>query len=254
MRSSVFSTLSVSNMSGLLSTLATIFLLSSAAGAATLTVAAASDLTQVEPALAQAFRNEPNIEVRFVTAASGVLTQQIENGAPYDVFLSANAQFVDQLASNGKLVPSSVRPYAVGRVGVLWKDGKSHPLSDLRQNSVRIVALPNPKLAPYGVAAEEALRHAQVWEFVSKKLVYGENVRQTLQLFESGNADAVLTSAALLGSKQADIIPADWHNPIVQKAGIVAGRPNIPAAQAFLQMITGPEGQAIFARFGFAKP
>ena len=255
MRSSVFSTLSVSNMSGALSTLAIFFLLTFPAAAATLTVAAASDLTEVEPVLSQALRrNEPNLEVRFVTAASGVLTQQIENGAPYDVFLSANAQFVDRLASNGKLVPGSVRAYAVGRIGVLWRDGKTHPLKDLSQSWVRIVALPNPKLAPYGVAAEEALRHAQAWEFVSKKLVYGENVRQTLQLFESGNADAVLTSAALLGGKKADIIPADWHNPIVQKAGIVAGRPNVSAAQAFLKMVTGPEGQAIFARFGFSKP
>ncbi len=217
---------------GLLSTLLALFLASSSAHCATLTVAAASDLTNLEPELAAAFSKEG--EVRFVTAASGVLSQQIENGAPYDVFLSANAQFVDRLASNGKVVPSSVLTYAVGRVGVLWRDGKSHSLSDLSQKWVRFVALPNPKLAPYGVAAVQALQHAGVWEFVSQKAVYGENVRQTLQMFESGNADAVLTSDSLLQGKSAQVIPADWHQPVVQKAGIVASSSNqARSAEAF---------------------
>jgi molybdate transport system substrate-binding protein len=115
---------------------------------------------------------------------------------------------------------------------------------------VRSVALPNPKLAPYGVAAEQALRHAGVWEFVRPKVVYGENVRQTLQLFESGNTDAVLTSDSLLQGKPAQVIPADWHDPIIQKGGIVAGSPNGALAQGFLKFLAGP-GQAVFARFGF---
>ena len=242
-------------MSVLLSTLLALFFVVSASGAAALTVAAASDLTNLEPDLTTAFRkNEPKVEVRFVTAASGVLTQQIENGAPYDVFLSANAQFVDRLASNAKLTPASVLTYAVGRVGILWRDGKPHSVSDLKGDSVRIVALPNPKLAPYGVAAEQALQHARVWEFVSKKLVYGENVRQTLQLFESGNADVVLTSDSLLQGKNAQVIPADWHHPIVQKGGIVAASPNKDLARRFLEFLTSPAGQAVFARFGFSKP
>ena len=241
-------------MSVLLSTLLAIFFAVSA-NSAVLTVAAASDLTNLEPDLSTAFRkNEPNSEVRFVTAASGVLTQQIENGAPYDVFLSANAQFVDRLASNGKLTPASVLTYAVGRVGMLWRDGKPHSVNDLKAGSVRIVALPNPKLAPYGVAAEQALQHAGVWEFVSTKVVYGENVRQTLQLFESGNADVVLTSDSLLQGKNAQVIPADWHQPIVQKGGIVAASHNPDPARRFLQFLNSPPGQAVFAGFGFSKP
>ncbi len=142
----------------------------------------------------------------------------------------------------------------MGRVAILWQDKKHHPLSDLAQNWVRFVALPNPKLAPYGVAAQQALEHAGIWKQVQPKVVYGENVRQTLQLFESGNADAVLTSDALLQGKNPELIPADWHQPIVQKGGIVASTPNRAAAEAFMKFLLSPAGQAVFAKFGFSPP
>ncbi len=218
----------------------------------TLTVAAAADLSNLEPDLVASFRQtEPGIQVRFVTASSGVLSQQIQNGAPFDVFLSANAQFVDQLASNGKLRADSVTTYAVGRVGVLWRDGKSHALTDLAQPWVRFVALPNPKLAPYGVAAEEAIHHAGIWDQVKSKIVYGENVRQALQLFESGNADAVLTADSLLGGKHPDVVPNAWHKPIVQKGAAVAASKHREAADRFLIFLKGPAGRAVFAKYGF---
>ncbi|MBV9157245.1 MAG: molybdate ABC transporter substrate-binding protein [Acidobacteriaceae bacterium] len=211
-------------------------------------IAAAADLTALEPELAR------HASLRFVTGASATLAQQIENGAPYDVFLSANARFVDDLASKRKIEPNSVKAYAIGRVGVLWRDGKPHRIRDLAQNWVRFVALPNPQLAPYGVAAQQALEHAGLWEFVRQKAVYGENVRQALQLFESGNADAVLTSAALLQDKNPQVIPPDWHQPIIQKAGIVSASPNQAEAQKFLDFLLSPAGQAIFAKFGFSPP
>jgi molybdate transport system substrate-binding protein len=241
-------------MSRLLSTILSLLFAASALPA-TLTVAAASDLTAVEPELATAFHKfEPNTDLRYVTAASAVLAQQLENGAPYDVFLSANAVFLEHLAQSRKIEPNSVCTYAFGQVAMLWRDGKTHPISDLRENWVRSVALPNPQLAPYGVAAEQSLRHAGLWQFVSQKVVYGENVRQTLQLFESGNTDAVLTADSLLHGKSAQVIPADWHAPIIQKAGIVASTPNMAAAKAFLKFLIGPTAQAIFARFGFSPP
>ena len=213
-----------------------------------LTVAAASDLIPVQPALQNA---QPNLRIRFVNAASSVLSQQIENGAPYDVFLSANAQFVDRLASNGKLRPDSVRTYATGRVAILWKDRKSHPVSDLTQNWVRFVALANPRLAPYGAAAQQALQHAGLWPTIKSKIVYGENVRQALQLFDSGNADVVLTALSLVEDRKPDLIPADWHAPIVQKAGVVSESKNQADADSFLQFLISPAGQAVFAKFGF---
>ncbi len=221
----------------------------------TLTIAAAADLSPLESDLAGSFgKNYPPAHLRFVTESSAALAQQIENGAPYDVFLSANAAFVERLALNRKIQPDSVLNYTEGRVGLLWRDGKEHPLKDLSADWIHFLALPNPKLAPYGVAAQQAIKHAGIWELVRKKVVYGENVRQALQLFTSGNADAVLTSESLLIGKHGQIIPAGWHQPILQKAGIVATTKNAEAAHAFLHFLTSPVGQAVFARFGFSSP
>jgi molybdate transport system substrate-binding protein len=221
----------------------------------TLTVAAAADLIRLEPALVASFHKiDPHVRLRFVNEASAIIAQQIQNGAPYDVFLSANAQYVDRLASNRKLVPESVMTYAIGRIGVLWKDGKHHDIKDLTRNWVRFVALPNPKLAPYGVAAEEGLQHAGLWPQIQSKIVYGENVEQALQMFESGNADAVLTSASLLQGKNPELIPDDWYHPITQEAGIVTESKNQEAARAFLAFLRSQSGQTVFHQFGFSSP
>ena len=227
-------------------------------GQPTITVAAASDLTDLQPGLTAQFRkyeaNADHATVRFVTGSSAILSQQIENGAPYDVFMSANAAFVDRLGSSRKLSPESIHIYAVGRVGLLWRDRKRHAFNDLSQNWVKFVALPNPKLAPYGIAAQQALEHAGIWKAVQPKVVYGENVRQTLQLFESGNADAVITSDSLLIGRSPDLIPADWHHPIIQKAGLVATSSFRKSAQVFLDFLLSPAAQAIFAQYGFGPP
>ncbi len=224
----------------------------------TLTVAAASDLTALEDSLASQFRKyEPNsgsAAVRFVTASSAILSQQIASGAPYDVFMSANAAFVDRLVSSRNLLAPSVRVYAVGRIALLWRDKERHAFTDLSAAHVKVIALPNPKLAPYGVAAQQALEHAGIWKAVQPKVVYGENVRQTLQLFESGNADAVMTAGSLLIGKDPDLIPSEWHQPIIQKAGIVATSSFRKNAAAFLDFLLSPAAQAIFAQYGFGPP
>ena len=234
----------------------TLFFLSSvlALGQTTLTVAAASDLSAVAPELAQAFeKTHPNVKLQFVTQASAMIAQQIENGAPYDLFLSANAQFVDRLVFSGMVRPGAVA-YAFGRVAVLWRDDKTHTIKDLTLASVRFIALPNPKLAPYGVAAQQALEHEHLLQQVQPKVVYGENVRQTLQLFDSGNADVVLTSDGLINDRHPQLIPADWHQPIIQKAGIVSASEKQKEALLFLQFLLAPSAQAIFAKHGFGKP
>jgi molybdate transport system substrate-binding protein len=223
--------------------------------AATLTVAAAADMASAEAALSSSFhKSYPPDSVRFVFAASGALAQQISNGAPYDLFLSANESFVDQLAVNRKILPDSVRVYALGELGILWRDSKPHEFSDLKQDSVRFVAVPNPRLAPYGAAAQQSLEHESLWDSLRSKIVFGENVRQTLQLFDSGNADVVLTSYSLMaGRAGVAVVPADWHNPIRQKAGIVAASQNIDVARLFLAFLRSPEGSRILTAHGL-KP
>lgn len=220
-----------------------------------LTVAAASDLSALDLEMQKGFcKGQKQCSIRFVNASSSVLSQQIENGAPFDVFMSANAEYADRLGHSGKLLPSSIRVYAAGQVGVLWKDGKKHPLRELATAPIKFVALPNPKLAPYGVAAQQALEYAGLWTMVQPKVVYGENVRQTLQLLESGNADAVLTADSLLQGRNAEVIPEDWHQPILQKAGLVSASPNRELARRFLDFLVSVEGQAVFARYGFSSP
>jgi molybdate transport system substrate-binding protein len=182
-----------------------------------------------------------------------MLMQQIENGAPYDLFLSANAQYVDALVSSGKLNPGAVA-YAKGQLAILWRDGKTHTIKDLTNDSVKFIALANPKLAPYGAAAQDALEHEHLWQKLQPKIVYGENVRQALQLFDSGNADVVLTADSLVSERKPQLIPAEWHAPIVQKAGVVSSSQKQKEANLFLQFLLGPTAQAIFARHGFGRP
>lgn len=224
-------------------------------GQSILTAAAASDLTKLEPALDRAFyETNPKVRIRWVNAASAILSQQIEHGAPYDIFMSANVQYVERLATNGKLLPDSVAAYGVGRLGMLWRDNKPHRIQDLTQKWVRFIAIPNPELAPYGVAARDALQHEGIWKQVQPKIVYGENVRETLEMFDSGNADVVITSDSLLPNRHPQIIPTDWHRPILQKAGIVAASPNRALAEKFMRFLVSPPGRAVFAKFGFSSP
>jgi molybdate transport system substrate-binding protein len=190
-------------------------------GQTTLTVAAASDLTNLEPALAAAFRKyEPKVEVRFVTAASAMLKQQINSGAPYDVFLSANAEFVDQLASSRKLASESVKSYATGRVGVLWSDKKHHNINDLTQSWVRFVALPNPKLAPYGVAAQQALEHAGIWKQVQPKVVYGETCGKRYSSLKAAMPTQSLPLTPCCKGKIPISYPPIGTGPSSRKAGL----------------------------------
>lgn len=253
----MFSTSSVSNMSRLLSSwLLTFFVTSSLLHAAPcLTVAAASDLSSLGPQLETVYKQQhPGQGLCFVFSSSATLRQQIAASAPFDVFLSANAGYVDELATAGTITPASVIVYAQGRVGVLWRDGQKHPLREITTPLVKFLALPNPKLAPYGVAAQQALEYGGLWSMVQNKVVYAENVRQALQLVESGNADAVLTADSLLKGKNADVLPADWHKPIIQKGGIVANTKQRQAAGQFLQFLLSPSAQAVFADFGFSPP
>ena len=220
---------------------------------APLTIAAASDLSSLGPKLQTLYEQQhTGSRVRFVFSASAMLRQQIEAAAPFDVFLSANASYVDQLADEGKIDPASVITYAHGRVGVLWRDGKKHALREMTTPAVRYVALPNPKLAPYGQAAHEALQYGGLWQMVEGKVVYAEDVRQALQMVESGNADVVLTADSLLQGKGADLIPADWHKPIVQKGGVVTASQQKPAATRFLDFLKSPAAQKLFASAGFS--
>jgi molybdate transport system substrate-binding protein len=216
-----------------------------------LQVAAASDLAPLQKQLEEAFRLASGKRVRFVTASSGSLKQQIQNGAPYDVFLSANQEYVRELARSSHIDPATVVIYAQGRIALWSADGKVKSLHDLP--NLKHVAIPNPGHAPYGVAARQALEKQGLWKRVEPAIVYGENVRQALQFAETRNADAVITSWTLLLNR-GTLIPAEWHAPILQSGGVVAATKQPQLARAFLDFLVSSAGRKILAAGGLQSP
>lgn len=183
-----------------------------------------------------------------------MLARQIEQGAPFDVYLSANARYVDELAGNGKILPDSVRIYALGRLGIWSKGGLVHGPQDFLKPEIRRIAIANPAHAPYGEAAKDYLKRAHIWEAVEPKIVYGENVRQAAQFAESGNADALLSSWTVVAPMHGALVPASTHEPIRQAGGVVTASPNRKEALEFLDMLGGPAARELFRKHGFDLP
>lgn len=217
------------------------------------TVAAAADLIPLKDDLAALYQQSTGGAVRFTFGSSGLLARQIENGAPFDVYLSANERFVTELAAQSKLLRDSVRVYGYGRLG-LWSGRGYRRLEDLLDATVKHVAIPNPVHAPYGAAARQALQNRGVWADLEKKIVYGENVRQALQFAESGNAEAAITAWSLVLERGGVPLPAEWHSPIRQAAGVVAASRSTGAARRFLDLLSGPSGHSLLRKYGFSPP
>ena len=179
-----------------------------------------------------------------------MLSQQIRQGAEYDVFLSANERFVDQLVVARSVEPGSKVVYAQGQLG-LWSKQKL-AFEDIAR--VRNLAIANPEHAPYGLAAKEALIHRGLWEQVRSRTVYGENVRQALQYAQTGNADAALIAWSLVKDKGGRLVPSGWHRPIIQTAAIPKRSRNKEAARKLLSFLLSAEGRNVLALAGFLAP
>lgn len=221
----------------------------------TLTVSAASSLTVAFEEMGEAFTGENGTTIAFNFASSGQLAQQIEEGAPVDVFASANVAYVDEIAALNLIAPDSQRVYAHGRLTV-WTRSDSDlaitTIEELTEPAVKTIAIANPDVAPYGRAAREALQTAGIWEAVQPKIVVGDNVRQAFQYGETGNADVVLAPLSL--SVQSDgrweLVPADMHAPIDHALAIMKNAPNPEGAQAFVDFLMGPTGRALLEKHG----
>ncbi len=258
----LLSTSPLCNLSVLLSSCATVFLLVFTLSAVAQTpqknndllVAAAADLTGIEQPVTEIFQRITGRKAKFVLGASGMLARQIEQGAPYDVFLSANERFVADLAKSGRLEPDSVRVYAYGRLGLWSRDAAVTRIEQLRDRRVVHLAIANPAHAPYGAAARQLLESEGLWKAVESKVVFGEDVRQALQFAESGNADAVITAWSLVFERGGILLPDSGHSPIRQAGGVVAGRPDEAAARRFLDLLASDEGRRILAAHGLGLP
>jgi molybdate transport system substrate-binding protein len=221
-----------------------------------ITVAAAANLTEVAQTLGKDFEAQTKIHPVFSFASTAVLTTQIENSAPFDVFLSADAEHTDKLDHEGLLVPGSDAVYAVG-VLALWipPGSKAHvaKIDDLKSSDVKVIALANPKLAPYGTAAVETLQHAGIWDQVKDRIVYAESISMAKQYGTSKNADAVFTAYSLLLKEGGQVIQVDeaMHAPIVQKLGVLAHSQHRDWAQSFTNFLLTGAGRDILARYGY---
>ncbi len=225
----------------------------------TLTVAAASDLQRAFGDIGQLFEDRAGCRVVVTFGSTGQLAQQIEHGAPFDVFAAANVTYVRQLADKKKVIAETVQLYARGRIVLVTSKTSSATavrLEDLLSESIKHVAIANPAHAPYGQAAKQSLEHHGLWDQLQAKLVLGENVRQALQYVQTGNAEAgiVADSVADLPDITRTDIDASWHKPLDQAIAVVADSKNAVLARQFVSFVTGPDGQSVLAKFGFEKP
>jgi molybdate transport system substrate-binding protein len=224
-----------------------------------ITVAAASDLTPAFEELGREFEAQHKTKVVFVFGSTGMLTRQIENGAPVDLFAAANVAYVEQLEQQGLIVPGTKAIYARGRI-TMWTTSDSplkfETLSDLTRPEVKRIAIANPDHAPYGLAAQQALQKAGIWDAVNPKLVYGDNIRQTLQYAETGNVEVAIVALSLSQQSKGrwTLIPEELHQPIDQGLAVIKSTGNETAARAFASFVTGARGREILARYGFAFP
>lgn len=229
-----------------------------------ITIAAASDLNFAFKELVTAYQKATGNYVKLSLGSSGNFFSQIQNGAPFDLYFSADIAYPRKLEEAGLTVPGSLYQYGVGRI-VIWTGRESRidltqGFDALREPTVKKIAIANPKHAPYGRAAVAALEKAGLYERLKDRLVYGENISQVAQFVESGSADVgvIALSVALAPPMKAAgrywEIPSDMHPPIEQGVVMLSGGKNQDKAKAFLSFIRSAEGQAIMTQYGFVVP
>lgn len=229
-----------------------------------LRVAAAADLKFAMDDLAAQCQKQTGNTLAVTYGSSGNFFSQLQNGAPFDLFFSADIEYPRKLEAAGLAEPGTLYPYAVGRI-VIWAppdsklDVAGQGWNALLDASVQKIAIANPEHAPYGRAAVAALRKAGIYEQVAAKLVYGENISQAAQFVQSGNAQAGIVAMSLAVSPamkdgRSWKIPAEMHPPIEQGAIVLKSAKNKEAARAFLDFVKSDAGRATLAKYGFTFP
>ena len=224
-----------------------------AAAKSEITVAAAANLMDVCGELGPKFEAQTGIHAVFSFGSTAQLTQQIENSAPFDVFAAADSEHVTKLEKEGLLAPASRAVYAYG-VLAIWIPPSSKArvsrLQDLASPDVRVIALANPALAPYGTAAQTLLEKQPEWKRIQPKIVYAENISMARQFGTSGNADVVFTAYSLVLHERGKVIPLAGEG-LQQEMGIVAKSPHRQEARRFEDFLLHGAGRDILSRFGY---
>ncbi len=230
--------------------------------AGNLTIAAAADLKFAMEEIVAAFRKDhPDDKVDVIFGSSGKFHTQIQQGAPFDLYFSADIAFARGLEEKGLSV-GPVKPYAIGRI-VLWsnvRDASRMTLKDLTDPAIGKIAIANPRHAPYGKRAEEALRSVGLWDQLQGKIVQGENIAQTAQFVQAGNAEVGIIALALalnpILAKAGGyhLIDDGLHEPLEQGFIITRRAADNPLAAAFADFMGKPEARAIMVHYGFVLP
>ena len=227
-------------------------------------IAAAADLKFALGEIAERFEGQTGTKVNVTYGSSGNFFSQLQNGAPFDLFFSADIEYPAKLEAAGLTEPGTLYEYAVGRI-VIWTATDSKVdiaklgWKALLDASVEKIAIANPDHAPYGRAAVAAMQKAGIYESVKAKLVYGENISQAAQFVQSGNAQAgilaksLAVSPVMQGGKRWEI-PAGMYPPLQQGAVIMKGAKNRDAAQRFLEFVKTEPERATLAKYGFEFP
>ena len=222
-----------------------------------LAVAAAANLTAALQAAGPKFEAQTGIHPVFSFSSTAQLAQQIENAAPFDVFLAADASHAGDLEKKGLLVPGTRAVYAIG-VLALWLPSNTtvSRIEDLTGPSVKTIAIAKPELAPYGQAAVDSLKAAGIWDQVQAKVVYAENIAMARQYGSSGNADAVFTAYSLVLHDPGKIITVDekLHQPISQELGILTSSQRQADARKFTAFFLTGSGRDVLHDFGYKPP
>jgi molybdate transport system substrate-binding protein len=227
-------------------------------------VAAAADLKFAIQDVAAQFEKQSGTKVDVTYGSSGNFFSQLQNGAPFDLFFSADIDYPRKLEAAGLAEPGTLYEYAVGRIAI-WVpadakvDVARQGWKALLDSSVQKIAIANPEHAPYGRAAVTALQKAGIYEQVKPKLVYGENISQAAQFVQSGNAQAGILAMSLAvspGMKGGKLweIPADMHPPIEQAAVVLKSSRNKDGARAFLEFVKSEAGRKTLSKYGFTIP
>ncbi len=225
----------------------------------TLTVSAAADLNYVFPEIGKLWEQETGHTVTFNLGSTGQLAQQIERGAPVDLFAAANKEFVEDLDKQGLMLSDTKALYGLGRI-TLWQREDSpleiKEVKDLTKPEVKRVAIANPDHAPYGVAAREALQSAGIWEKLQPKLILGENIKQTQQYAETGNVDVAIAALSISVEKPGKwtLLPAELHKPLQQMLAVPKSASHPEEAKQFAALINGEKGRPLMQKYGFTLP
>ncbi len=220
----------------------------------TLTIAAAANLETVLTEIGKDFQTETKIKPIFSFGATGNLAKQIENGAPFDLFLAADVKTIDLLIAKNHVINSSKKVYARGRLVLYYADSITiNRLTDLTKSEFKQVAIASPELAPYGLAAKQALQNIGIWSNIEKKIVYAENVNMALQYAKTGNVQAAFVARSLVTDQDKYLlIDENLHSPLDQALAVVTRSKNKELAEKFTLFLATQKSKTLLEKFGYS--